>query len=752
VAVSFVGNTLVNGIPTAPGAGNTDQPGFGQACFQSGGVSDCLDIATGVETVDARPIGTAGNDPATAGGDSLTSGAVTNDKATVAGSTLGGLVYDISKQDGTESTAGTGTLALPAATLANGLPGATNFVPNDVDPVRVTGAIGKYFDVTLTATGTTTLDSAVTVDRFAIGIGGGGAMLNVTSTGSLTSLIDITQATGTMQVNGVVSTPGDYLMVSGGLNGTGTIKANYFTSAAGVIAPGTATTIGTLNFQSNLVLTSHNAYLVNLGPNGTSDRIAVTANGANSGAAGIGGVVVFSPAAGYTIRYNDTYTILTATGGITGTFTNPASFSAILRPTFTYSTNAVTVKVVAGTYASVVANTPIQRGYAQLLDQNRGPNYNELSTLYGVLDLADQATIQSTFESWAPRSEQLGYQLDRVAVDNMSRFLNERIGMLGSGQSGTVAMIGQPLSVLASATTPGMVTDAMASMQDGATTAVAPAKLPEGMSAYIAGGYLRGDAAPMPSAMPLGGRNDFDGYYLAAGIETDLGDGAGVGLAGSYTHLDGSTPNGGAKSGLVQFSVYGKAPLGGNVVLDAQAGFGSLRAQTSRIASLGGTTYTLRSSSQPFVLDSEVGLSAGFDLGSVRVAPRGALRAATIRLGDTQEYGGPMALRLRRHVLQTLEGRLGLTVDGGDRIHPYFSGYYVHDFQDGNSTFGANFIGGVGPFAAFGVGAKDKDWFEVSGGLAIDAGAVTLSIGADTTIGRDDVSNQSYRGAIKFRF
>src|SRR6185295_12519083 len=49
---------LVNGIPASPGPGNTDQPGFGQACFQSGGLSDCYDVATGTEKIEAKPIGT----------------------------------------------------------------------------------------------------------------------------------------------------------------------------------------------------------------------------------------------------------------------------------------------------------------------------------------------------------------------------------------------------------------------------------------------------------------------------------------------------------------------------------------------------------------------------------------------------------------------------------------------------------------------------------------------------------------------
>ena len=134
------------------------------------------------------------------------------------------------------------------------------------------------------------------------------------------------------------------------------------------------------------------------------------------------------------------------------------------------------------------------------------------------------------------------------------------------------------------------------------------------------------------------------------------------------------------------------------------------------------------------------------------LAPRAAIRGSSIGLTDVQEYGGPMALRIDRRALHSLEGRFGATLDGGQKVHPYLSAYYVHDFEDGRASFGANFAGGIGPNALFALGAKDKDWFEVSGGLAIDAGPVTLSFGADTTVDRNDVDNQSYRGSIKFRF
>jgi uncharacterized protein YhjY with autotransporter beta-barrel domain len=103
--------------------------------------------------------------------------------------------------------------------------------------------------------------------------------------------------------------------------------------------------------------------------------------------------------------------------------------------------------------------------------------------------------------------------------------------------------------------------------------------------------------------------------------------------------------------------------------------------------------------------------------------------------------------------VHSTQGRLGLTLGGGkSKVRPYLTGYYVHDFDNQPASFGANFVGGVGPAAQFALTGRDKNWWEASGGLAVDMKNVTLSVGVDTTIDRSDVKNQSYRGSITFRF
>lgn len=729
--------TLTNGVPTNPGAANTDQPGYGQVCFQSGGVSDCYDVATGVETIRTAPIGTSGNDAA--GG-------------------LEGQGTQLIRKEGAEREAqgSVVTLALPAATLANGLPGATNFVPNNFDGNRLTSTPPRYFDVSLVASGTTTLSSAVTIDRFTIA--GGAAMLDITAAGSLTSLMDITQATGTMQVNGALATPGDYLMLSGGLNGTGTITTPFFTNVAGTIAPGTAGTTGTLTFRGNVILASASTYLVDLSNTGASDLIAVQAttfSGATptNGMANLGGRLVF----GFTnaLRANQSWTILTAQGGISGTFQAPSAISAILTPRLTYTANAVQLSIQAGSYGSVVdANSRVQAGYAALLDQNRA-NAGQFDGIYGPLDLQSAAAIRSTLEGLAPTTETLVRSLGTASVDTMGGLFRDRLAALDPVASGgTVARIGQPLRVASTSLAGSSNLMAAPVLAGNEQVTVEEGRLPEDMSAFFAGGYAKGDSAPMPSALATD-RDDFDGWYIAGGIEKLIDGESAIGFALSYSQMrgDGSAVGQSARANLAQGTLYGKYQAASGFTLDTQISAGILDTSTKRTVSFVGTPYTLRADDSALAFTSEVGAGYRVDLGQAELKPRIAWRSTFIDFSRTAETGGPVALAYDRQPVSSSQLRGGLTLGGtGAKVRPFASGTLVHDFGKRPSAFVANFVGSVSPGALFELNGLDRDWAEVAAGLTVQTGSVDLSIAGETTLGRDDVETRSVRGTVAFRF
>jgi hypothetical protein len=743
---------LVNGIPTTPGGTDVDTSGkFGTACFQSGGVSDCYDTFTGTETVEAKPIGTSGDDvgaaqslPTQVAVDAVSGDGLENDAGHVSAASLS---PQSATPAGTQTTQLVATL--PAPTLGNGLPGASGFVPDDHDGDPANGVAPRYFDVTLSATGTTTLDTDVTVDRFAIS--GAGAALDIAAGGKLTSLIDVNQYQGMLRVNGALHTRGDYMLMFGGLQGSGHIYTPFFTNVAGVIAPGGVGTLGTLTFHGDVVLSSGSSYQVDLGSNGASDRILVLATGYDAnhapldGMASLGGSLAFGAASGAMVRDGDTYEILHAEGGITGTFNTPQSISAILTPTLSYTTQSVNVTVEAGSYLNAInPNSAVQTAYARLLDANRA-RYGQFAGLYGPLDLQDAGTIQATLEGLAPRVQSLGGAMGMAAVDAIGQFTRERIGQYDPNASGgTVAMIGQPLQMAMRGATPVTASQSEGLVKDGA--------LPDNLSLYLAGGYINGDAAPM---FGTAGRNQFDGWFGALGLEINLGKGM-LGFSGAYSDLSGDVRGApqAAKSRLWQGQVYWKMEGPAQVDLDGQLGFGELNTRTRRAAGVLGTAYDLRSDSTGNVLTGEVGLSKAFAAGTnIRVTPRVALRANRLDLGTQVETGGPVALTSDIGTYANLQARGGLTVDmAAGALRPYATATYVHDFEDRPAVFEANFTGGVNAPAAFALAGSDHDWAEVSAGLSYKTGNIDLGLAAQTTLERSDVSMQSYRGSVTIHF
>lgn len=747
---------LVNGVPADPGAKNTDQPGYGQACYQSGGVSDCYDVATGVETVRTGPVGSADNDKATVSTTTLAGGA-TNNAAKLSAGTLEGDATAQLTRAVAEAQAAVSAQALPAATLANGLPGASNFVPTNFDGDRLTSTAPRYFDVTLSAAGTTTLNTAAVVDRFTMA--GGGAMLDITASGSLTSLMDIIQATGTMQVNGVLNTTSDYLMMSGGLNGTGTLNVPFFSNMAGTIAPGTAGTIGTLTFRGNLILASASTYLVDLSTTGASDLIrvqATTFNGTTptNGQANIGGRLGL----GFTnaLRANQSWTILTAQGGITGRFDTPGAISAILTPRLTYTANAVQLAIDAASYGTVIdGNSAVQRGYASLLDQNRS-NAGQFDGIYGPLDLQGAAAIRSTFEGLAPTTETTVRALGLAAVDTMSGMIRDRLQTLDPIVSGgTIAHIGQPLRVASTSLASSSNLAARPLLDGSEQVRVEEGALPEDMSAFVAGGYMDGDSEQMPTGIATG-RDNFDGWYAAVGIEKMVDEESAIGFAISYSDLtsDGAVAAHRAEGQLVQGTLYGKYQPASGLTFDVQMSAGKFDTTTRRTVAFPGSTYTLTADDSALAFTSEVGIGYRMDLSSLfSLTPRIAGRTSVIDFSDTVERGGPVALRYRRQNLDSQQLRGSLTLAGGDMaIKPFVTGTYVHDFADRPSVFVANFVGSQTPGALFGLAGIDREWAEVAGGITVRTAGVDLSIAGETTIWRDEVKNRSIRGSVGIRF
>ncbi len=164
--------------------------------------------------------------------------------------------------------------------------------------------------------------------------------------------------TGPTHVNG------GRLVVYGGMNQSlfdvnngGTLGGNGYVggtvvNAGGTVAPGT-TGLGTLNVVGNIRFAADSIYQVDVNAGGFSDKIVAETATLRGGT-----VQVLASLKGGTYKPSTSYALMTATGGVTGTFAGVTSSLAYLAPTLSYDPTHVYLTLVRNhaTFGSVATN------------------------------------------------------------------------------------------------------------------------------------------------------------------------------------------------------------------------------------------------------------------------------------------------------------------------------------------------------------------------------------------------------------
>lgn len=754
---------IVNGLPTTPELGlNGTELDFGAVCVEFESPGDfCTDVATGItESTFAPPtVSTGGegaikadlhNNPAELdlkmldGGENIAMPASFDLSILSAAGSSSSALFETSQEQ-----AQNGVATLPAPTLSNGLPGATGFVPNNIDPVVSAdpdvNVLPRYFDVTLDQNGTTTLSSSVTIDKLTIR---GNAGLTIGADGDLTSLIDINQFGGITTVNGALTSVGDYTLLAGMLGGTGTVTAPFLTSITGIFSPGTMGTTGTLTIDGNVVMSSGSTFLVDITGSGASDLIAVTGIANTGGVVGLGTTGLTQQVNGNGLQY----TILTADGGVTGTFTEN-SLSAILSQSFIYQENAVLMEIEAASYASVIdLNDPVQEAYAQLFDQNR-PN-SVLAGLYG-LDFASVETIRSTFTSLAPVNEQAVRSIAGQTLNLLQNFNDARMREADRSRAGgKIAVTGTPLNLVQAGLSPfgqpiGM--DAMAFQSGAEETEMSDATLPEDVAIFLSGGFVRGDVDSLPG---FAQETQIEGLFVSGGVEFYPREETMLGLAGYFNSLDADTPLGQqVDSETYAFSLYVRHKFTDGPVIDGQFSMGSMGFDTNRTVQLLGTSQTLTSSTDDLLVSGMLGLSHDLETGIGTISPGIEGRYASVDLGEVREDGGITALAIERDSFTSAQARFGFDYSKHSKmVQINAKTQLVWEFQDGPQLLAANFASGIGPNANFVLDTADHTWVEMGMSANVGNGPFQMGLGFETSIGRDSAEARVFRASATYRF
>jgi len=500
----------------------------------------------------------------------------------------------------------------------------------------------------------------------------GGSIWTVTGTFSQPN--PWTVQNGTLLVNGDLSAAsGITVNSSATLGGIGTVS-NATVNNGGTLAPGPPNSVGTLHLTGNLVLASAASYLVQVSP------VAASLTSA-SGTASIGGTLVANGIGG-TYTVGQKYAVLTALGGVTGTFSSLAvkgTFGST-KPTITYDANdAFLVLAPAGLAAQLPSGSS-----------------TNVTNVANAIDAANSGTLPLAF-----------HNLFNLSPPQVQSALTQLSGEAGTGVAqGAFRITNEFLSLLmdpfennhdaapAKVVAPPML---KALKAPKALVATAP-RLNVWGALYGSTNSTNGDPGGL-------GSHDLTTHTsgFATGLDYRIAPDTTVGfaLAGGGTSWSLSQGLGGGRSDVFQAGIYGSRQFGATYLSGALA-YGSHWASTSRIVAVGGTEQ-LNTSFDAQSLGGR--LEGGYHVMSwmpFRLTPYAALQAQSFTMpahSESSASGVPQfALAYSAQTATGVRGEIGSWADktfalaSGTGVHLIGRIGWAHDWQN-NPQLGATFLG-----------------------------------------------------------
>ena len=203
----------------------------------------------------------------------------------------------------------------------------------------------------------------------------GGGIVNFTGVNTYSGPTTVNG--GTLAVNGSIAS-NVTVNTGGALGGNGTVFGTV--AILGTLAPGNS--IGLLTVNGGFTQAAGSTYAVEVNGAGQGDRLVV------NGTATINGGTVAVQAQSGTYARNTSYTILTASGGVSGAYSGVTSNFAFLTPSLSYDANDVYLNLFLNQSAFAAgAQTANQQAVGSALDRAYAGASGDFATVINALSM-----------------------------------------------------------------------------------------------------------------------------------------------------------------------------------------------------------------------------------------------------------------------------------------------------------------------------------------------------------------------------
>ncbi len=523
------------------------------------------------------------------------------------------------------------------------------------------------------------------------------------NTGSITGSL-INGAAGSFNNNGTIT---GSVVNMGLLSGNGSHVGSLANS--GVISPGNS--IGTTTVSGGFTQSSTGTFLTEVVGSGQSDRINV------GGTATLGGQVVVSALPGMAFAPSTTYTILSAAGGLSGTFASVNELYPFLQSSLSYDANNAYLNLQVGGFAAQALNNT-QYAVGAVLDANAPNAAGDFATVLGTLATATAQQGQA-FMTAISGNNYAGFSSSMV--QGMQLFMNNFANQTGGG--------GSPMSNRV----------ALAEACDVACDAATPPK-------WGAWGGALGGLGTIGANQPVGSVT-YNAGGFAAGLDRSITDSFRMGVTAGYSTGTQwvSGFDGLGRSNTFQVGLYGGFAQD-KVYADAMIGYAYTWNQMWRNIPVPGlqprTAYGQTGANQWY---GQIETGYRFDLGTnanAFVTPFARLQAYTANQNAFTETGAQslnlsVAQQTTNSLRSVIGAQLGGSMDLGwrEKLLMQLRLGWSHEYADTARPVSATLAGAPAtPFTTFGV-APQRD-------------GVVLGLSANTAIAEATSIYLRYEGDI----